>query len=120
MPIAEAEPFIITAFFDMTAIITFENNYSLFINGKTYEPIKVIVGDTDKNIYSCLVNETNKSNNKGPVSVGNNQCILFVFDFSAPPPEQAFNLQLVMVEGNVKSNLDVAFTNRQRESISTH
>lgn len=118
--ISEAEQFIITAFFDMNSIINFEKNYRLIINGKTYEPIKVIVGDTDKNIYSCLVNETDKSNEKEFISVGNNQCMLFVFAFKVPPPEQVFNLKLVMVEGNVKSKLDVAFTNRQRESTSTY
>lgn len=119
-PAFERKPFIITAFFNMATTITFEDSYKLIISGKTYSPLKVIVGDRDKDIYSCLVDVADKSDNKGSVSVGDNQCILFVFDFNAPPPEQAFNLLLVMMEGNVKSNLDVVFTNRQSESISTH
>lgn len=119
-PAAERKPFIITAFFNTATTIAFEDSYKLILNGKTYSPAKVIVGKKDKDIYSCLVSEADKAEKKRLVSVGNNQCISFVFDFNAPPPEQAFNLLLVMVEGNVKSNLDVAFTNRQRESISTH
>jgi hypothetical protein len=113
---SEIKPFTITAFFNTATTIAFEDSYKLIISGKTYSPVKVIVGNRDKDIYSCLVSEADKAENKNLVSVGNNQCILFVFDFKAPPPEQAFNLQLVMVEGNVKSNLDVVFTNRQLES----
>jgi hypothetical protein len=119
-PAYERKPFIITAFFNTVTTITFEENYNLIINGKTYRPSNVIVGNRDKDIYSCLVDAVDKSGRKGSASVVDNQCILFEFDISAPPPEQAFNLLLVMMEGNVKSNLDVVFTNRQSESISTH
>lgn len=114
----ETRPFIITAFFETASNIYFEDSYKLVLNGKTYNPVKVIVGDRDKNIYSCLTSGASES--KGFVVVGNNQCILFVFDFNVPPPDQAFNLMLVMRDGNDKLNLDVAFIHRMNEEISTH
>lgn len=118
-PTSERKPFIITAFVNTATTIAFEDNYKLILSGKTYNPAKIIVGNRDKDTYSCLVSEADKAENKQLISVDNNQCILFVFDFNVPPPEQKFNLLLVMVEGNIKSSLDVAFTNRQKESISS-
>jgi len=119
-PAFERRPFVITAFITTASTIAFDNSYKLIVNNETYRPSKVVLGKKDKDIYSCLVDVENKSDGQGPISVGDNQCILFVFDFNAPPPEQVFNLLLVMVEGGVKHSLDVVFSNRQSKSISTH
>lgn len=115
-PAFERILFTITAFFISESVFSFENSYKLTVGSSEYSPVKVVVGNKDKDTLACVVAQADKARLNGIDSVSNDQCIVFIFDIKPPPPEQIFKLSLVMLNGDIKSPLEVVFTNRQIES----